>query len=187
MAISIVQRPPLKCSEIEIDAFERLVKEGGEVNPNGLRGRIRSAYSLVWLQGTDGTLVGVGAIKQPNEHYRSLVFMKAGSGEDPSNYEAELGWIFLRAEFRGQGLSSSLIKKLLSVARGKAIYATIRENNEAMVPFSRNLSSYKKAGLIPQMKAITIWCCISRWPHNRVELTSGTLTRFPQFTWALAS
>ena len=63
MAISVVQRPPEKCSEAELDVFENLVTVGGEVNPNGLRGRIRSAYALAWLQGTDGTLVGVGAHK----------------------------------------------------------------------------------------------------------------------------
>ena len=149
MAISVVQRPPLKCSEVELDAFERLVKEGGEVNPNGLRGRIRSAYSLVWLQGTDGTLVGIGAIKQPNENYRSCVFRKAGSREEPSNYEAELGWIFLRTEFRGQGLSSSLMKELLSVARGKTIYATVRENNEAMRAVLKKFEFVQEARAYP--------------------------------------
>ena len=109
-----------------------MVKIGGEVNPNGLRGRIESAYSVVWLQDTDGIPVGSGALKKPNKNYRLTVFQKAGSREEPGKYEAELGWVFLRTEFRGQGLSTALMKELLLAAGGKAIYATARKNNKTM-------------------------------------------------------
>jgi RimJ/RimL family protein N-acetyltransferase len=132
MTLSVIQRSPEECSVSELDAFEHLVKIGGEVNPNGLRDRIESAYSLVWLQDTNGTLVGVAALKKPNENYRSTVFQKAGSREEPGKYKAELGWVFLRTEFRGQGLSTALMKALLSAAGGKAIYATVRKNNKTM-------------------------------------------------------
>jgi ribosomal protein S18 acetylase RimI-like enzyme len=132
MTLSVVQRSPEECSVSELDAFEHLVKIGGEVNPSGLRGRIESTYSVAWLQDTGGTPVGVGALKKPNGNYRSTVFQKTGSSEEPGKYEAELGWVFLKTEFRGQGLSTALMKELLSAAGGKAIYATARKNNKTM-------------------------------------------------------
>src|SRR5437899_2444885 len=100
MEPSIFLKVPAQCSGEELDAFENLIKIGDEVNPNGLRDKIESAHFLAWASTQEGEAVGVAALKNPNANYRSSVFKKAHSKEEPNKYEAELGWIFVRTEFR---------------------------------------------------------------------------------------
>jgi RimJ/RimL family protein N-acetyltransferase len=129
---NVIKRTPKECTITELDMFEKLVKEGGEVNSEGLRLRIEDALCLAWIEADDGKVIGVGAIKRPYEQYRSSVFKKAGSEEVAIQFALELGWVFISPAFRGKGLSTPLIKKLLSSAENGSIFATTRENNEAM-------------------------------------------------------
>ena len=48
----------------ERQAFEALVRKGGEANLDGLTGRILAAYRVVFAY-QDSKLVGVGAPKDP--------------------------------------------------------------------------------------------------------------------------
>lgn len=134
MELPIFLRVPAECSGSELDAFERLVKLGDEVNPNGLRSRIENAYFLAWVAENGGEIVGVAALKKPNENYRASVFRKAQMKEEPSKYEAELGWIFVKNEYRRKGLATRLVEKLFSVKIPKSVYATTRKKNDPMVP-----------------------------------------------------
>ena len=53
---------PSDCTEQALADFEKLVIEGGSVNPQGLAQRIRNASRLLFLRASDGQLVGVGAL-----------------------------------------------------------------------------------------------------------------------------
>lgn len=130
---SVVIRSPNDCLAAELDAFENIVKSGGEVNPNGLRTRIKDAYFLALLNDYNGAVIGVGALKRPDENYRYSIFRKACSKEEPSEYKTELGWIFLKKEFRGQSLSTLLINELLMAGKHIPTYATVRVNNANML------------------------------------------------------
>lgn len=138
MELPIFLRVPAECSGRELDAFESLVSLGGEVNPNGLRNRIENAYFLAWVTEDGREIVGVAALKKPNENYRASIFKKAQTKEEPSKYEAELGWIFVRKEYRRKGLATKLVEKLFSVKTPKSVYATARENNDPMLPILQN-------------------------------------------------
>ena len=41
-------KKPTECTPAELDAFQKLVEEGGEVTPHGLRQRIEKAAALVF-------------------------------------------------------------------------------------------------------------------------------------------
>src|SRR5213083_1768562 len=56
---------PSDCTAEALADFEKLVLEGGAVNPQGLTQRIRNAFRLLFLRTSDGQLVGVGALKHP--------------------------------------------------------------------------------------------------------------------------
>ena len=71
MELPIFLRVPAECSGRELKALESLVKLGGEVNPNGLRNRIENAHFLAWVTEDGGEIVGVAALKKPNENYRA--------------------------------------------------------------------------------------------------------------------
>ena len=129
---NVVLKTPKKCSEAELNMFEKLVKDGGEVSLRGLRHRIVNALYLAWIEEKGDDMIGVAAIKKPSPDYRSSVFKKAGSSEVANQYEFELGWVFIIPTCRGYRLSMPLIQSLLTSFSIQPIFATTRDNNEAM-------------------------------------------------------
>ena len=130
--------PPKDCHELALGEFRSMVLRGGEVNPVTLERLIRRATVLGFVRaGAD--LVGVGAIKTPNESHRAKVFSKAESGADPLAFGHELGWIYLMPAARGRRLVGPLAHALLTELRGAAVYATTRVDNAPMWASLRKL------------------------------------------------
>src|SRR5688572_22921768 len=129
---NIIWKRPSECSESELEAFEALVNKGGEVASDRLHDRIMRAEWLVFLFEMDKTLAGVAALKNPNVNYKRDVFRKADSPEDPDKYNFEAGWIFVEPQFRRRKHSRALLQTVLKLANKQYVYATTRENNEAM-------------------------------------------------------
>jgi hypothetical protein len=125
-------KPPAECSAKEIEKFEDLVLKGGEVAPEGLSGRIRSAAQLAFLYGAEDELIAIGALKRPSFGYRNSIFERAQSSLNPDAFRFELGWLFVEEWHRGRRLSGVLVERLLSSAGDASVYATTREQNVAM-------------------------------------------------------
>jgi predicted GNAT family N-acyltransferase len=120
---------PRDCTKAEIDTFERLVSEGGEVALVGLRNRIFRAENLIFID--DDGCVAVGAIKNPNSGYKSGVFQKARvSGLDQFKYE--LGWLYVTETGRGKGYGRELMVSVMEALSDDTCFATTRENNKAI-------------------------------------------------------
>ena len=68
---------PSDCTAQALADFEKLVVEGGAVNPEGLGQRIRDASRLLFLRASDDQLIGAGALKHPRPEYRNKVFADA--------------------------------------------------------------------------------------------------------------
>lgn len=132
--VKVEVKPPKECPRTEIDAFEDLVKLGGEVTAHGLRARIENAFYLALAKADTGELVAVAALKKPNDTYRESVFKKSQSSEKPSGWPAELGWIFVKETYRKQGLATRLVKALFSEANTMRVYATARKCNDPILP-----------------------------------------------------
>ena len=128
----IVQKRPRECSDIDLDAFEGLVKKGGEVACQGLRGRIMKAEWLVFLFEMDRTLAGVAALKKSDGTYKKEVFAEAKSEENPDDSTFEAGWVFVEEQFRGKHYSRLLLDEVLRLADKKRVYATTRHDNKRM-------------------------------------------------------
>lgn len=129
---NILVKKPSKCSEGELDSFEALVIKGSEVAIAGFRDRIKKAKRLVFLFERDNTLAGIAALKKPNIRYKKSVFKKAESKEDPDEFTFEAGWIYVKEQFRGRKYSRLLLEEVLKLTGENRVYATTRENNEAM-------------------------------------------------------
>jgi GNAT superfamily N-acetyltransferase len=121
-----------------LDAFEDLVKEGGEVITDELRQRMLDAEWLVFAVEPNGTLAGVAALKRPSKHYKETVFHKARTPENPDEFTFEAGWFFVRGAFRGRKYSRFLLETLLTLAGASKVYATTRENNQPMRQTNRH-------------------------------------------------
>jgi GNAT superfamily N-acetyltransferase len=107
---------PSDCTTEDLADFEKLIIEGGTVNPEGLTQRIRNASRLLFLREPNGRLVGVGALKRPWDNYRNSVFAKARATKSSDEYRVELGWVVVAKSHQGRGLSGRIIGELIAVA-----------------------------------------------------------------------
>jgi len=125
-----VVKIPSECTPDELDNFQKLVAEGGEVTPHGLRQRIEHAAALIIIG--ESECIAVGAIKNPNQGYKQGVFSKAGVAGQSNNYNYELGWLYVVPAARGKGVGHSLMQAVASYIGNAGCYATTREDNAAM-------------------------------------------------------
>jgi GNAT superfamily N-acetyltransferase len=123
---------PSDCTTEALADFEKLVLEGGAVDPQGLTQRIRSAFRLLFLRTSDGQLVGVGALKHPRPGYRDRVFTTAQATTASDEYRVELGWVVVAKTHQGQGLSTRIVGELLPFAKNENVFATTRADERVM-------------------------------------------------------
>lgn len=138
-------KAPGACSSEERAAFERLVREGFDGSDDGLPGRIHGASQLAFHYAPADSLVAIAALKAPGARYRERVFAEAGIGASPSEYELELGWVYVVAAHRGRGLGKDLCRQLLAQVESAPVFATTCPDNVGMV---RTLSGlgFSRAG-----------------------------------------
>jgi GNAT superfamily N-acetyltransferase len=122
---------PSDCTAQALADFEKLVIEGGAVDPEGLTQRIRNASRLLFLQASDGQLVGAGALKHPRLAYRSKVFANARATTPSDEYPVELGWVVVAKTHQGRGLWTRIVGELLTLAQNENVFATTRADERA--------------------------------------------------------
>jgi len=122
---------PSDFATAEIDDFVALVLAGNEVSANGLKKRVIAASQLAFLCESD-CLLGVAGLKKPTEQYRSYVQRSSKTALRSDKLPYELGWVFIRPDARGRGLSLPLCEAIVTAAEGCGIFATSRTNNAAM-------------------------------------------------------
>ncbi|NKK64223.1 GNAT family N-acetyltransferase [Rhizobium leguminosarum bv. viciae] len=127
---SVISKRPSDCSDRELQQFVKLVMAGGEV-AKGLPGRVQKAVSLVMLLNGDA-LVGTAGLKRPETGYQSKVFRRAQTDKAPGKFPFELGWVYIAPDHRGGKRAKPLIKAAVDSSEGVSVFATARQNNEAM-------------------------------------------------------
>jgi GNAT superfamily N-acetyltransferase len=138
-------KQPLGCTDAEIAAFCCFVRQGGEVEPEGLEDRARRARALVFLY-VDSVLVGVAALKRPTAAYRDCVFRNAGVSQKASPFRFELGWVFVPPEHRGRGYSRVIAGAAMSQTDGALAFATTRADNTLMQKTLKHLGFARLGG-----------------------------------------
>jgi len=123
---------PSDCTAQQLADFEKLVIEGGAVNPEGLGQRIRKASHLLFLRGSDDQLAGVGALKHPRPAYREKVFAAARATVPADEYPVELGWVVVAKSHQGRRLSTRIVGELLPFAKSENIFATTRADERVL-------------------------------------------------------
>src|SRR5919197_73791 len=123
---------PSDCTAQALADFEKLVVEGGAVNPQGLAQRIRNASRLLFLRASNDQLVGVGALKHPRPDYRNRVFADARATVSAAEYPVELGWVVVAKSHQGRRLSTRIVGELLPFAKNENIFATTRADERVL-------------------------------------------------------
>jgi GNAT superfamily N-acetyltransferase len=131
MLISSVALPSA-CTAQELADFEKLVVEGGAVDPEGLGQRIRKASRLLFLRTPEDQLVGVGALKNPSPAYRAKVFANARATVPADEYPIELGWVVVAKSHQGRRFSTRIVSELLPFVRKQNIYGTTRADERVL-------------------------------------------------------
>jgi GNAT superfamily N-acetyltransferase len=131
MLTSSIFLPP-DCTAQALADFEKLVVEGGAVNPQGLTQRIRNASRLLFLRTSDDQLVGAGALKHPRAEYRNKVFADARATVSADEYPVELGWVVVAKSYQGRRLSTRIVGELLAFAKNENIFATTRADERVL-------------------------------------------------------
>lgn len=122
-AMKILVKKPVDYTKDELNKFKDIVLLGGQVQIKGLEDRILNCKALAMCFIND-ELVGVSAIKKPNESKtkRTLEKAKLNNHLIP---KFELGYSVTMKEHRGKGINSQLNDKLLSLMeKNESIYAT---------------------------------------------------------------
>ena len=124
----IISRPE-EVDTIHLDHFEKLVCKHSKIHLDGLRDRIEEA-ELLSLAIKDEEIIAIRAIKRPGRCYVREIFMKGNLLHFYSQFRYETGWSVTLPEFRCQGLSGMLLKKLLKMVDNN-VYSTTRISNIA--------------------------------------------------------
>ena len=123
---------PSDCTSQALADFEKLVVEGGAINPEGLGQRIRDASRLLFLRASDDQLIGAGALKHPRPEYRNKVFADARATISADEYPVELGWVVVAKSYQGRRLSTRIVSELLAFAKDENIFATTRTDERVL-------------------------------------------------------
>lgn len=128
----VVSKTPAECSDEELKQFADVLSEGGQVTPNGLLSRIKLAKVLGFAYLIESNeLVGVSALKVPLESYWKNVETGAGVPLPADEFPYEVGWLYVKPEYRGarggQMLRYLLVQPVLGIRAGA--FATIRHDN----------------------------------------------------------
>lgn len=130
--VKVFAKHPSACKEEEIDEFIRLVEKGNEVDNSRLSCRVKQAERLIFV-GCDNRIIGVGAIKNPNESYKRKVFRKADREEDALNFDYEIGYIYICDSYRNKGFAKCIMKKIEQFLNGKKCFATTHNKTMARI------------------------------------------------------
>jgi len=107
--------------------LSRLISEGAEVDMGVVNRNLASAPSIGYAM--DGNqAVGVIVLKNPVSSYRQKCFVAAGVPELESRYNLEIGYAFVKEEYRARGVGIYLCRKMVR-SISAPIYATTREAN----------------------------------------------------------
>jgi hypothetical protein len=110
---------------LRLSDYENFVRKAGEADPQHLK----TAKCLVSFF-SDG-LAGTAALKSA-KGYRQTVFSKAGVKKLAERFPFELGYIVVRSDLRGRGISHMLTAAALSQREGHGVYATSNLSNLGM-------------------------------------------------------
>lgn len=102
----------------DVEVFVDVVGMGGAVVEHFVRsGIVREGTKIVFAK-SNGTTVGVAALKVPLEEYRTGLESEAKSGHflPKDAYPFELGYVAVSPDHGGKGIGTGLVEKVVTLA-----------------------------------------------------------------------
>lgn len=120
-----------------------LIGEGSEVDMRVVERNLQNAAMIAWAD-VDQTAVGVMVLKNPLAVYKRKVFDSAGVPDLRDQYQTELGYVYVRPQFRGT-TSISLGRLMFRNINKNTVFATCRAENRVVVVSLRHMG-FKQLG-----------------------------------------
>ncbi len=109
-----------------LEQIARLILAAGKVGSKWLRHNLEKAYMVGWAQ-ERGVMVGTDTLKRPRQEYLDAIHEQ--SGYDLSGY-AERGYISILPQYRGLGVGSQLIQRLVARAGDLQMFVIVGRENK---------------------------------------------------------
>lgn len=142
MKVNFIIGKPEEFSLVETEHFLQLLIEQNQIsNPSVEKVNNCSILCFAYFQ---DSLIGIGAIKQV---YKTP-FDKAGVSELKSNYNSELGYLFIKdeKEFRGKGIAKAICNLLISQIQEENIFATTEQSDSNSMKYILQSLNFEKVG-----------------------------------------
>ena len=110
-----------RLTEAERNECVALILEGGAVERASSVRKWFPRSIRVAVKRSGGEIIGVGVIKPIRRRYANNVAMRSDAELDPETHE--LGYVAVKQQYRGRGISSAIVRELAS-AHGAALFAT---------------------------------------------------------------
>jgi GNAT superfamily N-acetyltransferase len=124
-----ILKPPSHLTRAELGEFEKLIREGGQVEGRGLKELIAEALVLAFVK-SGGAMIAVGALKKPRARYTQKI-AKASDYPELTVFKAELGWMHTIPAHQGKGHARRICQALTSIC-SDGMFATTNTENGGM-------------------------------------------------------
>ncbi len=131
MAVNCFAGEPKEFSDREVHQLMELIELGDEVDTIVLQQNVNNAKALVFAR-EESRLLAVATLKRPKATYRKSVSEKSDFDLDAETYPFELGYVFVKEEARGKGVSHQLVAAAIERSNERSIFATVRSDNAGM-------------------------------------------------------
>lgn len=132
MAVNCFAGEPKEFSASEVRQLMELVELGDEVDTIVLQQNVNNAKALVFAR-EETQLLAVATLKRPKTSYRKSVSEKSGFDLAAETYPFELGYVFVKEDARGKGVSHQLVAAAIERSNDRSIFATVRSDNSGML------------------------------------------------------
>lgn len=106
-----------------MDAFVRLVSEGGAVDQRSVQDKLKNTDKVAFIE-RDKKMVAVAALKPARPKYARRLSGKEKSGYELCGDIPELGYVAVSCDWRDLHLSSKVVEKILTEHGSGKLFAT---------------------------------------------------------------
>lgn len=116
------------CSEKELSEFQALLLSRSDIETKNLLKRMGRAEKLAFAYVED-FLVGIAAVKYATEGFRRRILQGQDVRLLSELPHREVGWIYVKEDFRDRGVASMLLTSLMNEIAGKPSFSLTTADN----------------------------------------------------------
>lgn len=143
--LTTIAARPIDCTPGMVSRFFEMVMAGGEVPIENLQRGVPMSERL-FFTGAGDTIMGVTAIRYPQQAYHRSLFKQAGVPQMFNPDSIEVVWLYVDPKYRGLGVWKHARDFRLDFMAGRPSHAIHRVENDLVSPLIEKRTDYIQAG-----------------------------------------